>query len=280
MKFSISIIAVSCTLNFVSLQTLRPGGEPMLIVSLYHQCNENKNESCSSGLCQAAVNFAYQQKRLEWNKFLLERKFDRIDGILSMSDFEYRSINFCGFREVVSNTVDLKLSQSYFVSNKTQNPPKWNGKTIKSWQFSSRIVLVIIHAPQEVSKILQGILSGQDFVALIVDSGFRISESLNGKNVQAYANIFHENARRLFVEVRMAKRLAVIFIDTGSPTYQLEFELFRGMLLNNLPSNQCPKYFTMNIKDMNKTSNSIFKSLLEEEITVTVVIGKSSGKIF
>ena len=85
----------------------------MLIVGLYHHCDENKNQSCSSGLCQAAVNFAYQQKRLEWNKFLLERKFDRIDGILSMSDFEYRSINFCGFREAVSIAVDLKLNQIF-----------------------------------------------------------------------------------------------------------------------------------------------------------------------
>ena len=58
-------------------QTLRAGNDPMIIVGLYHRCSGDENVT-QSNICQAAVDYAYQNSKSNWNKFLKKTKYDGI----------------------------------------------------------------------------------------------------------------------------------------------------------------------------------------------------------
>ena len=75
----------------------------MLIVGLYHQCPGDENVTQSS-ICQAAVDYAYQNKKLKWNVFLKDRKYDLVGDLLTMKDIDYQVINFCGIKLFSQNT--------------------------------------------------------------------------------------------------------------------------------------------------------------------------------
>eukprot|EP00111_Clytia_hemisphaerica_P017873 TCONS_00052871-protein len=52
------------------------------------------------------------------------------------------------------------------------------------------------------------------------------------------------------------------------------------MVLTGLRESQCPRFFTVKFKDMNQTLPSVFKSIIDDDVSVIVVIGNGSSKFY
>ena len=222
----------------VSTQRLSPGNEPMLLIGLYEQCEEKVGDFLRSNVCRKAIDCAYRDKQNHWDEYLKEREFDLVDGFLSMKDIEYRKIEFCGSDEALSIAIDLRLNSSYFVSNRTERVPVWNRRPISSWQFSSRIILLIIEAPRIISRLLAELFYSEDFVVVLADNETKLPKWLLDRNVKSNRNAFQMNARSLLDALNppssgfynKVKRFALIEIQSESIFYQLDFEYFKNIL--------------------------------------------------
>ena len=280
--FNLSLFLIIFRFEESLAKNLRPGGDPMVIVGLYHQCPGEENVT-QSNICQAAVDYVYQYKKLSWKNYLKEKDFDQVGDLLTMDDVEYQVFNFCSITKAIQIAMSLKVNDSYFVSKKEQHIPQWNKRNVKFWQYTSRIILVIIHAPNEISKLLQEIFFGEDFVVRFVNTDVRIQVSLQQRNLHSDANIFDVNARNFLYyfnnqanrnidpesfagygnkNYNQYKDFIVIYLESNLTFYKLDYEHFYNIVQEYTPElGLCPKFYTIRLSNSENDTKTLFKAI-------------------
>ena len=278
-------------------QTLRPGSDPMIIVGLYHQCLGDRNVT-QSNICQAAVDFEFQYKRKNWKDFLQTRGYGKVGNLLTPDDIRYDTINFCTENEALRIAMNLKLNSTFFISNKTQHPPQWNKRSIHSWEFTSRIILVIVHAPEEISTFLQEIFLDDTFVVWFVGQDIEVPTAFQDYNIHSKTSTFSENADNLvyminkhtrdtkkgflnkeaspkLISFNEARDFAIIRIEDNSTFYRLEYEHFIEALYPHiLRLKLCPRFYSLNVSDLQSLKTVLEHILKLDETHLSVLIGE------
>ena len=270
-------------------RTLSPGNDPMIIVGLHHQCPGDEHIT-QSNICQAAVDYAFENKKMKWDEFLKERKYDKI-GDLTMNNFELKQMTFCEHQEAIRIATEIKLNLTYSIFNKTQHPPQWNKKNIKHWQHASRIILLIVHAPLGISKVLQAMFAGSDFAVWLIGNQQSIISALQGLNLFTKDEAFSINARNFLylinnqtsttsnnlhrpMSYNQAKDFIVIYLKTNSSSYQLHYDYFKQVLDESIQNLQlCPKVYNLDKSD-SQNIQQLFQEVIptnKSHVTLLVI---------
>ena len=212
--------------------SLKPGGEPMIILGVFQSCENN--ETCSSPRCQQTLEWTNKQREDFWN-YILKKGRHNVKNVISIEDFEYRNLTFCTSEQAFNLVLDVLFNEKYFVSNSLQTKPQWNGLKIRKWQKTSKIVSMLIYVEDvEISRLLSQLLNGQDFPVTFMSEGSTYTV-VRGNNVVTAYDFIRRNTDRLLNRLGYGKRLktvkfinnvAIIFIQTDYFNYREEFEDF------------------------------------------------------
>ena len=219
-------------------QSMRPGNEPMLFVGLFQNCistdHRPHTSDTNAGICKVAMEKAYQNKQQYWSHVLHISKFD-LKGTINPDDMTFQSYTFCTHSEAVQLGVQLKLNQSFFVSNKMQETPRWNKQRLKDWQQISKIIHILVYASEEVSHFLEQFLFNEDYVVSFLNMDFDVTSSLDGHNLASYSNVLQINAEELLHKLvnSNVNNFGIIHLkDEASTTiYNVAFEQFYNKVL-------------------------------------------------
>ena len=207
----------------------------MLIIGIFQRCHNEENSTLTNGsICQKAIDVAYENRTFFWDHIQKTSQFD-INNLMGPADVEYLSYEVCSIEDSEQLGLSLKLNERFFVSNKTENPPKWNGKKIKHWHQVSRILHVLIFASKEISYFFQHFFYMDEFVVSFLNMDFEVKTPLTGKNLAGYRDAINKNANQLFTRIAESNttNLAIIYFTDSSPIYQIEFQAFYKRLLSS-----------------------------------------------
>ena len=188
-----------------------------------------------------------------------------------MDDFQYEAKTFCHQQEAVKFLADVKLNQSYYVNNATQEKPKWNRLHIQNWRFISRVIQIIIYSEDvATSNILRSVLYGEDFIVTFINHN--IPDHFGGLNIDINGNFLDHNAKRLMSQINFEfaesthygeKRsydvhyIGIVYISDKSLVYEKEFEYFYQNYIMTMYQELklCHFVYRLNISDANDVSN-------------------------
>ena len=140
---------------------LSPGRKPMLFVGVYQE------SLAGSSYCQSAMRKSDEWKEEFWKSII--GKFQHVDNLMNFDDFTYTERTFTDVDQLVDTIIDLKLNQSYFVDDKREHDPTWNRINIKSWNTTSRIMIVFLYADEQGSLVASKLLYGEDYVVFLLN---------------------------------------------------------------------------------------------------------------
>jgi len=281
-----------------STKQLRPGSEKMLFIGIFENCPTSKQHEqqalTDSMLCERAIYEVDSSKNEFWD-FAIERGEYDLENITSSADFEYQTHTFCTHQEATEIAINIKLNESFMVSNATKAQPKWNKKLVDNWSKSSRIVFVIIHSSrEEVSDFYREVFLGENFVVFILDNKYTLPLSYVGGNVHAATDSLKHNSEKLLYLIDSAtwtnkenyhakyplNYFGVIYIESDYVLYKLEFEyLYENYLMKHYRELQ--KCFFVYRLDMTNESieTLIHKLNADNDLHFLVFIGNPFDQV-
>ena len=263
----------------------------MLFIGIFESCTQSsQNETISdSMLCQKVIQKTNLNKHEFW-RFAAQRGNYDIKDLLDANDFTYQSYTFCSHEEAVEIAVNIKLNQTYLVSNSTQKEPKWNKKSVKDWSRSSRIVLVMIHVARiETSDTYRDLFLGENFVVFFLDNGYSLSSSYQMTNLHAATDFLKVNSERLLFHIDSAvwdhkgnyearnpvPYFGLIYIESDSLLYKLEFQYLYEKYLTKFYKElgKCFFIYKLNMTSVESLENLTNKLSTDHYMTFIIAIG-------
>jgi len=289
----------------LSLQNASPGGEPMLFISIFHQCPRRSGNisTTASQLCRACVQSANKNKHSYWN-FILKNNKLKINQLMNADDFQLIEFTYCSNTEAIQIAINLKLNKTFFVKNdqtSKQKEPKWNRRGIKNWQKTSRVVYVIVYTSESLmSKFFSAIFLGERYIVTFFNKDFKppSSPGLALGNILISSELFSTNAKqllnhldtRIYDIVTYHGRLThihyfgLIYIASDSNIYKIEFEtLYNEYLMKEYKEvEKCFFVYKLNVSDEGDLKNLMGRIDRDKELRNLIVIGKPKDqtKIF
>ena len=307
----IILIQLYYTTIFISCQFLRPGGDPMLTIGIYHNCpsqnndinnihknannntnlnnhNISKNKNAHENLteanaCQrtARIMMKSQHRNTIWTS--ISADFRHANAIIKLDDMEYMEMEFCQMDEAVNIILDLKLNQTFLISNKQQQHiAKWNKLNIIKWRSQSRILFIMIHSPVKYSRTLASLLYGDDTPVVLLNSHVQIPISLQDKNLVTnyeLAKNGHKSILSTVFNKHKIKYFAIVWLQ-DSLFSRIEFELFyKEMTEVYHQLKLCFVLYRLKRNDPNNTKTFFSSVKKDKHLNYIAIFGNQSASI-
>ena len=301
-QITLVIIIILISINFASSsgssKQLRPGGEKMLIIGIFEHCSptlEQNQTLTNSMMCQKVIDEANSNKNEFW-KFAVERgKYD-MENIFDAHDFVYQKYNFCSLAEAIEIAVNIKLNESFLVTNITQSQPKWNKRIVQNWNRSSRIIFVMIYSSRnEISNFFRDVFLGENFVLFFLDESYVLSSFYLNNNVHTASDFLKTNSERLLYHIDSATwdykenyhpinpltYFGLIYIEGDSLLYKLEFEyLYKNYLLKFYKDlRKCFFIYKLNMTDEGSLEDLTNKFINGKYVNFIILIGNPKDQV-
>jgi len=152
----------------------QPGNEPFLILGIFSNCNNQKNNKAkikifeNANVCQKSIDWTHDNIELtmnnteQYHRTLGTDWFKYYGPVKSWdpTDIKYISFNVCTSSDGVRLASDIILDPRFHVSNhQSGNLPRWMHLYIDNWQRQTRVLSVLMYTDKEVTNSILPVLT-------------------------------------------------------------------------------------------------------------------------
>lgn len=148
-------LTISLLQNVVEVPVLL-GVEKWKVVGFYSICSDLPNRTLfhdEALIYKKTADFIYG------NKYDRNGVWKKMFGSLFEDfninrTFEHVPFDICSKDDLVRKVLDILLNETFYVNNKTQNPPLFNGQIIQNWEQQTNVLFIAAFLPEHMVKIL------------------------------------------------------------------------------------------------------------------------------
>jgi len=213
------------------------GRYPYQVVGIFQTClNKTKRTALNA---KADVSKQSTELAFSYNGFVNRSDaWDKLNTPYDLGENNFTMVIYeiCDRKELLLASLDVLLDRKFFVSNKLQNPPKWNNKVIDRWQFEQSVLYLVVYVSEELTKLVDEVMSTADIRIIVTNLYEQPSmQTVIRAKTRLSANKIEDikNSKKLFDRVVAANGIrsvtVVMFVEPKSHYVHLAKDLVKRM---------------------------------------------------